>query len=140
MLCLLIGFFGSLVQTDSIELWYPLLNKSPLTPPNIAFPIAWTILYILMGLSVGILINKQYKAILSLWGTQLFVNFLWSVLFFNMQNPLFGLIDILILDALVFIYIVNTIKISKLASYMFVPYLIWILFATYLNLYIYLYN
>ncbi len=139
-LCLIVGFLGSLVQESSIVQWYPLLNKSPLTPPNMAFPVAWTILYVLMGVSIGVLINKGNRSLIALWGVQLLVNFLWSVMFFMLENPLMGLIDIFILDALVFMYIIRSYKISKPAAYLFIPYMVWILFASYLNLYIYIYN
>ena len=71
ILCLIVGFFGSLVQGDALENWYPYLVKSPVTPPNIVFPIAWTILYILMGLSMGILLNRGGRGLIPLWSAQL---------------------------------------------------------------------
>ena len=105
LLCFAVGLSASYFQSDSISEWYPLLNKPVLTPPNGAFPIAWSIIYICMGLSLGHLIERGADKTLSvLWGIQLVVNFLWSLLFFAFRNPFLGLIDILLLDILVWIY------------------------------------
>lgn len=71
---------------------------------------------------------------------QLILNWLWSLLFFKMQNPLLGYIDIVLLDGVVLWYILITFRRLKASSLLFMPYLAWILFATYLNLYILLYN
>lgn len=141
--CLLVGFIGSLVQTNSLHSWYPMLQKSMLTPPDEVFGIAWTILYILMGTSVGIVISTDSfdkKFTITLFSLQLFLNFGWSILFFTLQNPLLGLIDIVILDILVVGYIVRSWPISKLSSILCWPYLLWIIFATYLNAYIWAFN
>ncbi|MBR7183461.1 MAG: tryptophan-rich sensory protein [Alistipes sp.] len=140
ILSLAVGMIGSTIQTSALAEWYPTLLKSPLTPPAIVFPIAWTILYILMGVSIGILVARGDMSVVRLWLLQLLVNFLWSVGFFALRSPLAGLITILILDVLVFAYIVYTYSISKGAAWLFVPYMIWILFASYLTGYIYLNN
>lgn len=140
ILSLAVGMIGSTIQTSALAEWYPTLVKSPLTPPAIVFPIAWTILYILMGVSIGILVARGDMSVVRLWLLQLLVNFLWSVGFFALRSPLAGLITILILDVLVFAYIVYTYSISKGAAWLFVPYMIWILFASYLTGYIYLNN
>lgn len=135
----LLGFIASQLQTDAIENWYPYLNKPSLTPPNIAFPIAWNIIYLLSGISFGLIwntIDRLRKGTLTLWFVQLFFNFTWSISFFYMQNPVLGFINILILDALVAWYAVRSYKQNKAASVLFWPYLAWILFATYLNGYI----
>ena len=106
LLCFAVGLSASYFQSDSISEWYPLLNKPALTPPNGAFPIAWSIIYICMGLSLGRLIERGANKTLSvLWGIQLVVNFLWSLLFFAFRNPFLGLIDILLLDFSVDLYI-----------------------------------
>lgn len=141
LLCFAVGLSASYFQSDSISEWYPLLNKPALTPPNGAFPIAWSIIYICMGLSLGCLIERGANKTLSvLWGIQLVVNFLWSLLFFAFRNPFLGLIDILLLDILVWIYISRAYRKEKAASLLFVPYFLWLLLATYLNGYVYLYN
>ena len=140
VLALAIGALGSYIQSPSMSEWYPTLAKSPLTPPAIAFPIAWTILYILMGISIGAMISQGDMSLVRLWLLQLLVNFIWSVAFFALRSPLFGLIVILILDVLVFTYTVYAFGQNRLAAWLFVPYMLWLLFATYLTGYIYLHN
>ncbi len=140
VLCLAVGMIGSRIQTSALAEWYPTLVKSPLTPPAIVFPIAWTVLYILMGVSIGILIAKGDMSVVRLWIFQLLVNFLWSVGFFALRSPLAGLITILILDVLVFAYIIYAYSRSRWAAWLFVPYMLWLLFASYLTGYIYLNN
>ena len=134
------GFIGSYIQSPAIEQWYPTLIKSPLTPPSIVFPIAWSVLYLLMGLSIGVMIARDDMSVVRLWLLQLIVNFLWSVVFFAMRSPLLGLIVILILDVLVFTYTIYAFGRSRAAGWLFIPYLLWLLFATYLTGYIYLHN
>lgn len=143
LICFGVGMTASFFQQDAIENWYPLLNKPALTPPNIVFPIAWSILYVCMGVSIGLIIasdSSRKSFFIKLFAVQLVLNFLWSMLFFYMQNPLLGLIDILLLDIVLAIYIYKTFDKFKASSILFMPYLLWVLFATYLNLYILLYN
>jgi Fe-Mn family superoxide dismutase len=137
MLCFAVGALGSYLQTSALAEWYPTLRRSSLTPPNIVFPIAWSVLYLLMGVSIGTLVSRGDMSVVRLWLFQLLVNFLWSVTFFAMRSPLAGLITILVLDVLVFAYIIYAASRRPLASWLFVPYLLWLIFATYLNGYIY---
>lgn len=140
ILCFAVGMLGSYLQGPALVEWYPYLEKSPLTPPAILFPIVWTILYILIGSSLGTVLVKGDMGLVKLWLTQLLFNFLWSALFFGLRSPLLGLVTILLLDVVVFAYIVSCIGRHHLAMWLFVPYLLWILFATYLNGYVYLCN
>ena len=141
LLCMLVGFSASIFQSSAISEWYPLLNKSVLTPPNLAFPIVWGVLYICIGLSLGRLTARgQGKGLISLWVAQLIVNFLWSIFFFYFRNPLIGFIDIIVLDLLVIAYIFWAARRDRAAAWLFVPYLLWILLATYLNGYILINN
>lgn len=143
LICFLVGLTASYFQSDSISTWYPQLNKPFLTPPNIIFPIAWSIIYLLIGISIGLILNsnsKEKKALTAVFAIQLFFNFTWSILFFYMQNPLLGFINIIVLDILVIYYIAKSKSVNKISAYLFVPYLLWILFATYLNGYVLLYN
>lgn len=143
LICFLVGFTASYFQSDSISTWYPQLNKPFLTPPNIIFPIAWSIIYLLIGISIGLILNsnsKEKKTLTTVFAIQLFFNFTWSILFFYMQNPLLGFINIIVLDILVIYYIAKSKSVNKISAYLFVPYLLWILFATYLNGYVLLYN
>lgn len=139
IVCFAVGATASYFQQDAIETWYPYLNKPALTPPNIAFPIAWSIIYVCIGLSIGLIWNTtsyQKRFMTILFCVQLFFNFTWSISFFYLQNPLLGFINILILDVLVIYYIIKAYPVSKASSMLFVPYVLWIIFATYLNGYI----
>lgn len=143
LVCLLVGYFSSLFQVESLNQWYPTLQKPPFTPPNMVFPIAWGILYILMGISIGLILNTQHrnkKRLIILFILQLVCNFFWTILFFYYKQPLWGLIDIIVLDVLVLLYITNCLAVNKISAGLCVPYLLWLLFATYLNTYFYLYN
>ena len=104
--CFAVGISASFFQASSIAEWYPTLTKPALTPPNIVFPIAWSVLYLCMGLSLGrLIVRRQHKGIIRLWILQLIANFLWSILFFTLRNPLAGFIDIVLLNILVGLYI-----------------------------------
>lgn len=142
-ICFIVGFIGSHFQTEALAYWYPLLVKSHYTPPNIVFPIVWSILYLLMGISAGLVSGSSLegrKVVLLLFVVQLLLNFLWSITFFAMRNPLLGLLNIALLDVVVIYYMVRSYRLSKVASLLFVPYVVWLAMATYLNGYIALYN
>lgn len=139
LLCFAVGGVAAVLQSGSMREWYPFLIKPALTPPDFVFPVAWNIIYLCIGISAGRVltsVSPDRKAVMGIWYGQLLANFLWSVLFFTLRSPLLGLIDILVLDALVAWYIVRSSRIRKSAAWLFVPYLAWILFATYLNGYI----
>lgn len=143
LICFVLGFIASRLQEDAIANWYPYLNKPALTPPNWLFPVAWGVIYLLSGISAGLVWNRgggRRKGVLALWGIQQLFNFLWSILFFTMRSPLAGLVDIVLLDLLVLGYILWTWNVVRPASVLFWPYLVWIAFATYLNAYILIFN
>ncbi|MGL4520461.1 MAG: TspO/MBR family protein [Phocaeicola sp.] len=143
LLCLLVGFIGSQFQKESIQTWYPTLNKSYMTPPSSLFPIAWTTLYIFMGVSVGLVgYSRRWRKhwLVTLFAIQLLLNCSWSILFFYLQSPFLGMINILFLDLAVFVYIVWSYPRHRISSILFMPYLLWLLFASYLNFYIWYYN
>lgn len=136
----IIGGVIGLIISSSID--YNSLQKPPLSPTSILFPIVWTILYLLMGISYGIidsksLIEPKTKIIYSL---QLFVNATWSLIFFTLKWRLFAFIWIIILNILVIIMIIDFFKKNKTAGLLQIPYLLWIIFASYLNLGVYLLN
>ncbi len=121
---------------------YNTLEKPFLSPPGFLFGIVWTILYILMGISYGILdknnlINNKIKSIYYL---QLAVNLIWPILFFVFKIRFFSIIWIIILVILVIYMITTFYKKNKLSAYLQIPYLLWTIFATYLNIGIYLLN
>lgn len=143
LVCFLVGLSASYFQADAIKNWYPTLIKPAVTPPNIVFPIAWSIIYVCMGLSIGLLINstiERRRFFVKAFIFQLFFNFTWSISFFYIQNPLIGFINILLLDIFVINYTLKSYQVSKASSILFIPYVIWLLFATYLNGYILMYN
>ena len=136
----LIGGIVGLIISGSID--YNSLNKPFLSPPSIVFPIVWTILYILMGVSYGILesnslLDADTKVIYFL---QLFANALWSIIFFSFKWRFVAFIWILLLLALIIIMIDKFYKKNKVAGLLQLPYLIWTVFATYLNLFTFLLN
>ena len=118
------------------------LNKPFLTPPSIVFPIAWGILYVLMGISYGILKDKGLtdKKIDIVYYVQLVINALWSIFFFVFKWRLFAFIWILLLLASVITMTVEFYKKNKTSGLLQIPYILWIVFASYLNLALYLLN
>ena len=143
LVCFLVGFLGSRFQEDAIANWYPYLNKPDLTPPNIVFPIAWSILYLCMGLSIGWVLNtnsRKKKYLLKIFLLQLFLNFTWSISFFYFQSPLAGLVNIVLLEVVMIYYALSVYPVRRVSSLLFVPYVLWVSFASYLNFYILLYN
>lgn len=140
VLPLLVGGIVGFIISKFIQ--YDNLNKPFLSPPQLAFPIVWTILYILMGISFGILSEKNLLDLKSkfLYYFQLLINALWSIFFFVFEWRLFAFIWIILLDIVVIFMTINFYKKNKLAGLLQIPYIIWILFATYLNLAFYLLN
>ena len=136
----IIGGIVGLIISKSID--YNSLQKPFLAPPSILFPIMWTILYILMGISYGILDSNNLIAAKQniIYYLQLFVNALWSIFFFTLKWRLFSFIWIIFLDLLVFVMLFIFYKKNKLSGLLQIPYLLWMLFASYLNISIYLMN
>ncbi|MEF7456376.1 TspO/MBR family protein [Pediococcus pentosaceus] len=132
----LIGSLSGLLAGD-IKAIYNSFTLPPFSPPDRLFGIVWPILYLMIGI-VGYLIftvrSNYRKTNLTLFIAQLFLNFIWSIVFFNVSSRWTGLLIILVLDALVFFCIKEFYKSSKLAAYLMIPYFLWILFATYLTL------
>jgi benzodiazapine receptor len=121
--------------------WYNTLKKSALTPPAWVFGPAWTILYILIFLSIFIYIRSGYTRLgLILFSAQLISNFIWTRLFFGQQLICVSFANILLLNSLVYLTYKEFLKSSRVAAYLLIPYIIWILFAAYLNGYICLNN
>lgn len=144
VICFLVGLTASYFQAESIQTWYPTLNKPAVTPPNVVFPIAWSIIYFCIGLSIGLIGNseeKKKKYFIYQFGFQLFFNFTWSISFFYLQNPLLGLINIIILDLGVLFYAFKCYTTThKVSAILFIPYILWLSLATYLNGYIWMNN
>ena len=118
---------------------YGSLNKPDLAPPAVVFPIAWTILYVLMGVSLYMNRNNKKKNMVTFF-IQLMLNYLWVFIFFGMQSWLGGFIVIILLDVMILYTILEFYKENKLSAYMMIPYLLWCIFASYLNFQIFLLN
>ena len=122
---------------------YSQINKPSLSPPGFIFPIVWIILYILMGISSYLVYksdNPNKKNALKTYAIQLFFNFWWSIIFFRFSLYLFAFLWLLVMIALITIMIYKFYKIKPLSSYLQIPYLLWCLFAAYLNFMIYRMN
>lgn len=146
VVCLALGGVASLLQKEALSEWYPLLVKSSLTPPGYVFPIVWGILYVLIGIAFGAVWhagkkdNAQRRTLLVLWIVQCVLNFLWSVCFFFGRSPWWGLLVIFLLLVAVVCFLFKSVRFSRLAFICFLPYVLWLVLATYLNVYICIYN
>ena len=135
---LITGVLAALLTRNSMSI-FKTLEKPALSPPGWLFPIVWTILYTLMGISAYLIAQSKVAPIdkakaLTIYTYQLAVNFLWSIFFFNIEWYLFSFIWIILLWILVLLMIRGFYKINKTSAYLNIPYLIWITFAAYLNL------
>lgn len=144
-ICLGVGFLGSVFTVSAIPTWYATLSKPFFSPPNWIFGPVWTLLYILMGYSLYLIVTSDKAQVtrnkaITIFGVQLFLNFIWSIIFFGMQNPTLAFIDIIALWVSIVLTIQAFSKINKTASLLLYPYLAWVSFATILNLAIVLLN
>lgn len=138
-----VGYLSSMIQGPSMQEWYPSLAKSSLNPPGIVFAIVWPVLYLLMGISAGIIWNMRsiYTWLtIFLFFVQLGLNLLWSVTFFGMQAPVVALVVLTLLFVAVLMYMAIAYMQRHLVAYLNIPYLLWLLFALYLNGFVVLYN
>jgi tryptophan-rich sensory protein len=145
LLCLIIGSAGSLVTTTGAGSWYESLEKPAFTPPNWVFAPVWTTLFILMGIALYLIWQsgterREVQIALAVFGLQFALNVLWSFLFFGMQSPLLGLVDIVLLWILIAITIVLFYQIRRIAGYLLIPYIVWVTIATALNYSVYIMN
>jgi tryptophan-rich sensory protein len=126
-----------------MEAWYPGLVKSSLTPPGYIFSLVWGVLYLLMGISAGIVWSARtiYSWVLTvLFAVQLLLNLAWSFAFFWMRSPVAGIVVLALLLACVAFYVIGCYNQSRVAAYLNIPYLMWLVFALYLNSYIVMSN
>ena len=144
VICEGVGILGSVFTIPSITSWYSHLNKPLFNPPNWIFGPVWTTLYLLMGISFFLILEKKLKKqknfLIILFSAQLFLNFLWSVIFFGMHLPGPAFINIVLLWISIVLLIINFWKFSRLASLLLMPYLLWVSFASLLNLAVVLLN
>lgn len=140
LISLAVGGLSAFLTKNNMNV-FDTIQKPPLTPPAIVFPIAWTILFTLMGYSAARVYLEDPKSnAIEVFGVNLVVNFFWSIIFFNLQAYTFAFIWLLLLIAVVVVMIIKFYRVDKTAAYLQLPYLAWLLFAGYLNLYIALMN
>ncbi len=141
---LAVGAVSGFLTSGGVEEFSATAEKPFFMPPGWLFPVAWTILYTLMGISAYMIdkssSQKDKKTAFILYYVQLFFNFLWSFIFFNAGNYLFAFIWIVILWALILATTVEFYKIEPKAAFLMIPYIIWVTFAAVLNFSIYLLN
>ncbi len=136
-LVLITLIFGSLASSNTgTDSWYQGLIKSSLNPPGYIFGIVWPILYLLMGITAW----RTYNTIRNLFYIQLFLNAIWSWLFFAFHLPLISLIDIYLLIFINIKILFMILKEDRLAVFLYAPYILWLFFASYLNLFIVINN
>ena len=140
-----VGYLSSFATRSSVNTWYKYLNKPFFNPPDWIFMPVWIILYFLMGIAFGIFFsysfekNTQRLGIIS-FVLQLFFNGMWSFVFFGLKNILLGLVTILILIASIVFCINEFRKVNIFSSYLMIPYLFWVCFASILNISIFIMN
>ena len=135
---LAVGGLAALLSREGMNV-FASLEKPPLSPPGWLFPVVWTILYVLMGIASYLVFTsgadrKTVGAALRVYGFQLAVNFLWPIFFFNFGWYLFSFVRLLLLLLLILVTFARFWKISVPAACLLIPYLIWVVFAGYLNL------
>ncbi len=142
---LAVGGLSALFTMGNMDI-YDTINKPPFAPPSIVFPIVWGILYVLMAVGASnVYITGKSEGIyifpaMSIYFIQLFVNFFWSIIFFNMQNFLFAFIWLLLLLVLVFVMSLRFYRVSKLSGLLQLPYIVWIILAGILNYAVFVLN
>ena len=142
LIALAVGGIAAFLTKGSMET-FAALNQPPLSPPGWLFPVVWSILYVLMGISAAMVYNTTHpgtKAALKIYGLQLAVNFLWTIIFFNVGRYFAAFVWLLFLIALLVIMFIRFKKIRPVAAYLQIPYLLWCCFAAYLNFGIYFLN
>ena len=140
---LAVGGLSALLTMGSMKAFGE-LNQPPLSPPGWLFPIVWTVLYTLMGISLFIVVeqpkNKEKSRAILLFALQLFFNFMWSIFFFNLKLYFFSFVWLVGLWGLIILMILSFKKVSAAAAYINIPYLLWVSFAGYLNFMVWMLN
>ena len=144
-ICYAAAAIGSFFTSLSVGSWYVTLVKPPIAPPGGVIGAVWTVLFLLMGISLFLVLEEDrgrpvVRRAIGLFAVQLALNVLWSVLFFGLRSPALALIGILVLWVAIAATLLQFLKVSRPAAYLLVPYLLWVSFATMLNAWIVLLN
>ena len=140
-----VGLFSALLTRGNMDIYKEVVTP-PLSPPSFLFPVVWSVLYILMGISAAMIYTdsiaseRQKDRALYTYAASLVVNFFWSIIFFNMRAFLFSFLWLLLLLYLIISTILQYRKINQTAAYLQIPYAVWVTFAGYLNLTIWILN
>ena len=144
LISLTVGVLSALLTSGSMEIYGAMAMKPPLAPPGWLFPLVWSVLYALMGISAAMIwLSPKSRARdsgLNLYIAQLIVNFFWSLIFFNAQAYGFAAVWLILLWILVLLMILQFRKVNATAAVLQIPYLIWLTFAAYLNIAIWILN
>lgn len=144
-IALAVGGLSALLTMENMDI-YSRINRPPLSPPSWLFPVVWTILYVLMGIGAALVYNrKEFKPegvrrALIIYAVNLFLNFFWSIIFFNLEAYFLAFVWLVALWAVIIAMIISFRRVSPAAAYLQIPYLIWVTFAGYLTFAIYLLN
>jgi len=134
---LLAGFLGSFFTSSSVKTWYLIINKPSWNPPSWLFAPVWTTLFILMGVALYLVwsekMNAKVRMAIKLFTIQMVLNVLWSVFFFGMGNFWLAFGEILVLWGFIFATMKSFLSVNKVAGWLFLPYLLWVSFASFLN-------
>ncbi len=141
----LAGAIGSIFTFQNIPIWYAGLTKPPLNPPNWIFGPVWGTLYTMMGVAIFLVLNKGLKTpgvslVLGVFIAQLLLNTLWSIVFFGLKQTFCSIPVIVALWGTILVFIIISWHISKTASILMIPYILWVSFASYLNVGVYWVN
>jgi tryptophan-rich sensory protein len=145
VICELAGIIGSVFTASSISGWYATLVKPPFNPPGWIFGPVWTFLYAMMGLAAYLVYENgpgrpEIRKALTVFAIQLIINALWSIVFFGARQILGAVVVIVLLWVMILLTIRLFSRISKAAAYLLVPYLLWVSFASVLNISLYTLN
>jgi translocator protein len=144
-LCQVVGIVSGLISQTEMNTWFVTINKPSWNPPSYLFAPVWATLYLLMGISLWLVWKSEAfaqskKMAIIIFSSQLVFNFLWSILFFKFHSPALALMDIALMVVTIVITIFRFYSISKFASWLLIPYLFWVCFATVLNYCIWMLN
>lgn len=145
IICQLAGIIGTIFTSPKIDTWYAELSKPFFNPPSWVFAPVWTILFILMGISLYLVWRKGFdiprvRAAMIIFSIHLVLNVAWSAVFFGAESLIGGFVVIALLWFSIFVTILRFYDISKKAGYLFIPYILWVTFAAILNLWIWYLN
>jgi benzodiazapine receptor len=145
LFCLIVGSLGSLVTITGTGSWYSALQKPFFAPPSWVFAPVWITLFILMGIALCLIWesgieHRNVKVALGIFGIQFVLNVIWSFLFFGLESPIIGLVDIILLWVMILTTIGAFYRVKKSAAYLLIPYLAWVTIASALNGAIYFMN